>query len=358
MARFGREILRRLVYLMPEHEWVIVLDGRYAVLPFELPRSEVVRVPVSSHHPPGMLVYLEYWLPLVAEKKRTSALLSPDGWSPLTLKLPVVPVIHDINFERQPSWIAWHWRHLYRFYFPRITHKAYHIFTVSDFSRKELTEIYGLKTSSVTVVPNGAADIFRPLTREDKKLARGRFSGGRPYVLVPTSLHPRKNASNVLKAYQKVLKDNPTFPSLLFTGGILWSDSRLESEIRHLQDSGKIVMLGLLSERDMALAVGGAEAVLYVSLYEGFGLPVIEAQAAGVPVLTSSSSALPETGGDGCLYANPENPEEIAEKLIALCSDEILRQSLVEKGFHNVRRYSWDKTAGIMAETFNKLFAA
>lgn len=355
MARFGREVFSRLVNLIPEDEWVVVVDGRNAILPFSLPRTEVVKIPFSSHNPLGMLLYLEYWLPRIAREKQAEAFFSPDGWSPLSLKIPVVPVIHDINFERRPEWIARHWRHLYRYYFPRLAKRARHVFTVSEFSRRELMEMYHLRSSSITITPNAPSSIFRQLTEEEIQQARNRFSDGKPYLLVPTSLHPRKNVYNVLRAYQKALCKKHDLPLLLFTGGKLWSNNRLSKEIQHLQRVGKIKMGGVFTEADMALAVGGAEAVVYLSLYEGFGLPVVEAQAAGVPVLTSSTSALPEVGGDGCLYADPENPEEISNKIVALCCDKELRESLVERGLKNIERFSWDKTAQVLASTLKSL---
>jgi glycosyltransferase involved in cell wall biosynthesis len=356
MARFGREVFTRLVHLLPEDEWVVVVDGRNAILPFILPRTEVVKIPISSHNPLGMLLYLEYWIPRIAQEKQAEALFSPDGWSPLSLKIPIVPVIHDINFERRPEWIAWHWRHLYRFYFSRLAKSAQHVFTVSDFSRRELMEVYGLNPSSVTVAFNAPSTDFRSLNEDEKQKVRNRYSNGQPYVLVPTSLHPRKNVNNVLKAYDKALSMKADLPMMIFTGGKLWSDSRLDYEIGQLRKKGKLKMLGIINHEEMTLALGAAEAVIYMSLYEGFGLPVVEAQAAGVPVLTSCTSALPEVGGEGCLYADPENPDDIAEKIITLYYDNELRKSLIEKGLKNVGRYNWNKTAHVMATVLKDLF--
>lgn len=350
MARFGREMLSRLAELMHEAEWVVVVDGLSAELPFTLPRSRVEHVPVSSHHPPGMLLYLEYWLPRVARETGAEAFLSPDGWTPLSLKIPTFPVIHDINFERNPEWIALHWRFLYRYYFPRIARKAQHVFTVSDFSSKELSALYALPPDKLTVTPNASSEVFRPLSDEEKCEARLRFNDGKPYLLVPTTLHPRKNVLNVLRAYRKALRINPELPLLLFTGGTLWSNDTLEKEIRFLQDQGKLKRAGLLSEREMAWATGGAEAVIYLSLYEGFGLPVVEAQAAGVPVLASGTTALPETGGGGCLYADTQDTDDIAEKLLKICDDHTLRKRLTDEGLINLNRFSWDSSARTMAE--------
>ncbi|MCX7768576.1 MAG: hypothetical protein N2110_06095, partial [Flavobacteriales bacterium] len=151
MARFGRELLFRVQQSLSDHQWIVALDGRHSRLPYQLPNVREVRLPVSADNPPGMLAYLEFWLPLTARRWRVQAIFGPDGWLPLTTRLPLLPVIHDLNFEVEPRWVAPHWRHLYRLYFPRIATRSHRILTVSEFSRQAIHTLYRVNYEKINV---------------------------------------------------------------------------------------------------------------------------------------------------------------------------------------------------------------
>lgn len=349
MARFGRELLWRLPDRLPNCRWTVVLDGEQSQLPAPHPALQVVHAPVSADNPVGMLFYLEYWLPRLAQKLGANAIFSPDGWTPLRTPLPTLPVIHDLNFEVEPRWIPFHWRHLYRLYFPRLARRAHQLVTVSQFSSHEIQKLYAVPSEKISVVYNAPSTHFKPIPLNLKKQARVEFADGNPYFFVPLGFHPRKNVKKILNAWENALRADPGLPLLVLAGRPLWADTGLKKQVQKLQMQNWLKLCPSLAEEALARAVGGAEAVLYLSLYEGFGLPIVEAQAAGVPVLTSATSAMPEVGGDACLYADPKNVEDMAQKMLQIWHDDALRRTLSEKGLRNAQLFRWEDSAGILA---------
>lgn len=358
MARFGRELLFRVQQCLSDHQWIIAMDGLHSRLPYRLPNVREVRLPISADNPIGMLVYLEFWLPLTARRWGAQAIFAPDGWLPLTSGIPLIPVIHDLNFEVEPSWIAWHWRHLYRFYFRRIASKAHRIVTVSEFSRQAIHKLYNVDYENINVVPNAPSDPFRPLSPQKIIEARRRWARGKPYIIAPAALHHRKNVRRLLVAYRKALAQNPDLPILVLTGGELWPDRETKALLNELTRNHQAVMVGPLSDDEIALAMGGAEATVYLSLYEGFGLPVVESGACGVPVVASDIPPLREVGDEYCYYVNPYNIDEIAEKILLCISDKNLKEKARHCSLKIREKFSWDKSAQQLIRIFLHFSAA
>jgi len=276
MTRFGREILSRVIAETPEIEWFIVLDGKKSRLPFEAPNLKVLHAPISADNPLGMVIFLEYWITKYCKKTRADFYFSPDGWTPLTLKIPAIPSIHDVNFEVNPRWLPYYWSLLYHLYFKNAARKAIKILTVSEFSKNEIVKYFGVPRDKILVIYNAPCSDFRVLKPEEKNLVRRRFSCGQPYFLAPTMFHPRKNIAILLEAYAMLLEKNENIPMLLFTGGSLWPDQKTKIIYRKLCKKNKVHMLDILDQEEISMIFGAAEAVIYISKYEGFGLPVVD----------------------------------------------------------------------------------
>jgi len=174
------------------------------------------------------------------------------------------------------------------------------------------------------------------------------------YLLYLGTLQPRKNISRLLNAFKQV---SELFPSvkLVLAGGKGWLFSQIQQEIDRLQLHEQVFLPGFIPENDKAALLSGAEAFLFPSLYEGFGLPVLEAMACGTPVLASNTSSLPEVAGDAGLLVDPLNIDAIAAGISTLLTDTARRQSLVEKGYQRASDFSWEKTGAelwkILTET-------
>jgi glycosyltransferase involved in cell wall biosynthesis len=185
---------------------------------------------------------------------------------------------------------------------------------------------------------------FKPSTDErKKKMFINKFNVHLPFFFYSGSLSPRKNMLNLLKAFLLINAEIPH--NIYFTGGDSWRDNDVS---RFIKDNGlenRVVRLGYLSEEELVIAYSLAECYLYPSLYEGFGLPILEAQACGCPVLTSTVSSCPEIAGNAALLVDPNSPKSIAQAMMRIISEKGLRRDLQNKGFKNCARYSWRRAA-------------
>ncbi|MCA9947246.1 MAG: glycosyltransferase family 4 protein, partial [Anaerolineales bacterium] len=174
-----------------------------------------------------------------------------------------------------------------------------------------------------------------------------------PYLLYLSTLQPRKNLVRLIQAYAASGLPH----QLVLAGKPGWLSDPILSEISNLQSpvSNKIILTGFIDENDKAALLSGATAVLYPSLYEGFGFPVLEAQACGTAVLTATTSSLPEVAGEAALLVDPLDTVAITQGMQKLAQDEAYRQELVQRGFKNVKRFSWEETAVQLLQTLEKM---
>ncbi len=236
-------------------------------------------------------------------------------------------------------------RKYYNFFFSRFARKAKRICTVSEFSKSDLSKTYGLNPDIIDVVYNGANEKYIPLEEGEKQLARNKYSEGKPYFLFIGSLHPRKNLENLIKAYNKFIENTNSEINLLIVGAAMWRNDKSLRTLIGQNDKSGIIFTGRLEEHELGSVLASACALTFVPWFEGFGIPVLEAMYAGIPVLTSTETSLPEVGGEAALYAYPGNIEEIASQMNLLANNAELRTKLIEKNQEQKKKFSWDKTA-------------
>lgn len=257
---------------------------------------------------------------------------------------PSVATIHDLGYhhfpeahpKRQLAYLRWSTRHNGR--------RARRIIADSEATKQDLIHLDGIPTDKIDVIYPGVDPALQPVTDEGMMTAVLRKHNiTPPYLLTLSTLQPRKNLVRLIQAYaasglphQLVLAGKPGWLSQ----PILEVISNQSSVI-----SEKIVVTGFVDEVDKAALLSGATAVLYPSLYEGFGFPVLEAQACGTAVLTATTSSLPEVAGNAALLVDPLDTAAISQGMQTLVNDKNLRQTLVQKGFENVRRFRWEETA-------------
>jgi glycosyltransferase involved in cell wall biosynthesis len=217
----------------------------------------------------------------------------------------------------------------------------------SQATKTDLIRAYGVEGGKVHVVYLGRDEALAPV-REESILARARARYGiaGPYLLYVGTLQPRKNLARLVEAFGR-LRVDPTFAGvqLAFAGKRGWLYDDLFALVGRLDLEGRVLFPGYVEEGDLSALYSGALAFLFPSLYEGFGIPVLEAQACGVPVMTSNNSSLPEVAGDAALLVDPHDVDAIAAAMARLATDEALRAELVRRGFENVKRFSWEKCA-------------
>ena len=360
---FTYETLQRITRDHPEHRFVFIFDRPYSKEFIFSDNITPVVAGFPTRHPILWLLWFELVIPRILRKYKADIFFSPDGF--LSLRTPVksVPVIHDISFVHRPKDVPFAARIFYNFFFPKYARKAYRICTVSVHSQKDIHRTWNIARSIIRVVYNGANPAYQPLNREEIHAVREKYSGGKPYFLYVGSLHPRKNVGNLLKAYEQFIRKTGSDVRMVVVGEQMWKKSVNRDAKRVMRknedhdsrityhDSGgdnlssSIIYTGRLEPNELRLVMGGALALTFVPWFEGFGIPVVEAMSAGVPVLTSNITSLPEVGGDTVLYTDPGSVDQIAEGMITLAADEDLRNNLISKGLNRSKSFTWDKTA-------------
>lgn len=235
--------------------------------------------------------------------------------------------------------------------------RATHIITISESTRRDVIQLFGVPPSRVTAIYCGVSDHFQPPERA--ALERFRSERGLPerFLLYLGTLEPRKNVPNLIRAYARLRERRTDAPPLVLAGGRGWKDAEVFALIESLGLSSSVVLPGYVPATELPLWYGAALAFVYPSRYEGFGLPVLEAMACGTPVVTSNSSSLPEVVGDAGLLIEPNNVDLLADALERVTSDESLRGTLSLAGRTRAALFRWDRMASETIETYERLGA-
>lgn len=344
VARFTYEVIRRIITDHPEDTFILIFDRPFD--PIFVQGDNVIPVVIGppTRHPLLWYCWFEYRIPVVLNKYKADVFLSPDTYGSLRTKVPTILVSHDIAYKHYPEHIPWLTRKYYQYYFPKFHQTAHHIIAVSKATKKDIIESYGISKDRITVAYNGQREGFYPLSDEEKAKMRDKYSGGKPYFIYVGSIHPRKNISNLVKAYDEYRSISSKDYKLLLAGRWAWNTGQISQTIQNSTYRNDIIILPRVDDGIPKL-IGAAHCLMYVSLLEGFGIPIVEAMQCEVPVITSDRSSMPEVAGDAALLANPEDPQEIARLMLRLDSDIDLRHSLVEKAKQNIDRFSWEETS-------------
>jgi len=367
---FMYENLKRLTMNHPEHQFYFIFDRPYNPDFIFADNIRPIVVGPPTRHPVLWYLWFEWRLPRILKRCGADMFFSPDGYLSLRSRIPAMTTIHDINFAHRPKDLPFFTRHYYNYFFPRFARKARIITTVSEYSKKDIQQTYQIDQDKIKVVYNGANSAYTPLPDAKKKEVKARYTDGHDYFLFIGSIHPRKNLDNLIKAYDRFIERTGSETRLVIVGTRMWkatSDKRYETSKESVNlgsicttkianeqnklDSSPLasrlspLFLGRLDPEPLRDVLGAALALTFVPWFEGFGIPVLEAMYSGVPVLTSTETSLPEVGGEAVLYAHPGDIDQIADQMQVLAEEPMIREELIQKGFGQKDRFSWDLTA-------------
>jgi glycosyltransferase involved in cell wall biosynthesis len=283
---------------------------------------------------------------------RFDVFFAPNFVPPPTRAPRLVLTVHDLAFRLFPE-TAPHSTRRWLARLDQALQRAAAVIAVSEATRDDLTRLYGVPSECITVVPHGVDQtVFRPSPEARIAEVRAVFGIEGPYLLYLGGIEPRKNLARLVEAFGLLLRGAGAGGLMLVVagGGVEWNpegSGGLEAALRTAAPGvrERIILTGYVAEADKVALLGGAKALVYPSLYEGFGLPALEAMACGTPVLTSNVSALPEVVGPAGLLVDPRDTEAIAEGMRRLCEDEGLRARLREEGLARSGRFTWTETA-------------
>lgn len=355
---FTVNTISRLIKNHPEAEFMILCDKNFTEDYFNYPNARKYHVFPALRHPLLYIWYLEAILPGFLRKHRPDLLVSMEGFSSLLSATRQMPVLYDINFEHQPQDLALKNRLYFRFFFRRFVKKAVRVATISEYSKQDIASFYHISADKIDNVSCGINGNFSPLTDEEKMATRQQFSEGMPYFFFVGSMHPRKNIKRLIEAYTLFRRQSGAAVKLLLAGAIWWSKSTIEEAYNSSPYKNDIVFTGRLSEEDLKKVLGSALALSFVPIFEGFGLPIVEAFQSEVPVICSNTTSMPEVAGEAAVLVDPFKVESIAEGMQKMYEDAGLRLRLLALGRLQKNKFTWDNTALLFWESIVKAVEA
>ncbi len=300
---------------------------------------------LTTERAPGRILWEQIVAPVATTRTHLDVLFCPVNVVPLASPVPSVVTVHDLAFLAYPE--AFHATK--RRYLTAMTHlsvrRARHIIAVSAHTRDDLVHYFDVRPERITVIPNAADERYRPADTPDA-LTRFKAAHNLPdrFILFVGTREPRKNLRRLIEAFA-LLSDNDSRVKLVIVGASGWLTSDLAPLVQLHGLSSRIVFMGYVPDDDLPHWYQAATVFCYPSLYEGFGLPVLEAMACGVPVVTSRTSSLPEVTGDAALLADPTDVRGLASALQSVLADDARRQAMSEAGIARSHVYSWEQTA-------------
>ncbi|OFX50720.1 MAG: glycosyltransferase [Bacteroidetes bacterium GWA2_30_7] len=342
---FSYESLKRITQKHTEHQFIFIFDRPFDESFIFSNNIIPVKIAPQSRHPFLWYLWFEISVPKILSKFKADLFFSPDGFLSTKTYIPSVPAIHDINFAHRPEDLPYLVRNYYNYFFPIYALKAKRIITVSEYSKSDISSTYKVNPDKIDVVYNGVNSAYKPLNEETKKQTIEKLTGGSPYFIFIGALHPRKNVARLIKAFDLFRKETALGFKLVIIGDKMFKNQDIEEAFNNMKFKEDIVFTGRQAINELHKILGSAYAMTFVPYFEGFGIPIIEAMACDVPVITSNVTSMPEVGGDAVLLSDPFSVEYIKNCMVKIANDNELRNKLIIKGRERINKFSWDKTA-------------
>ena len=353
IARYIRETLIRIVAAHPDDEFHFLFDRAYDDQFIFGPNVIPHVLSPPARHPFLWYLWYEWAVPRALKKIQPDVFYSGDMYLSLKTLVPTVMVSHDLNFEHHPEFLPSLVARYFRHFCPQYHKRADQLIAVSETTKQDIIDTYGIPTSKITVATNATPGGFAPMSPDEKNKIKNQFTASQPYLLFVGSLHPRKNLARLLTAYDK-FKSTGHPHKLVIYGRKFFKTDKMTSTLKSMTHTSEVLFLDS-TDLSVPEAMGAATALCYPSLFEGFGIPILEAFAAEVPVITSNVSSMPEVAGEAALLVDPKSTDDIARAMSRLVTDPQLAKTLIEKGRSRKTLFSWDNSAGLIYEALTQV---
>ncbi len=345
IGRFTHEILSRITRKHPEHEFIFFFDRPYdKQFVYASNVTPVVLFP-PARHPFLYFWWFEWSVANALKKYKADLFLSTDGYNVLNSTTPSVLVIHDIawfHFHDAMNTIGMKY---HQYFVPKFAHKAAQLIGVSEYTKADLIKSFDINPSKINVVYNAPSNGFKPLTDETIQQIRNQYTNGKPYLLYVGAMHPRKNVSNLLNAYDRYRSLSDSDMPLLIVGRKAWATSDIEDAYENLQFKHDVLFTNRVPEATLHQITASAYCMVYIPFFEGFGLPIVESMSCSVPVITSDCTSMPEVGGQAAMYTDPNSIISISDAIIRMTTDKNLYASHKQLSIPQASKFNWDKSA-------------
>ncbi len=351
---FTYESLRRITRDHPQDHFIFVFDREFEEdFIFSDNITPVILSP-QARHPFLYYLWFEFSVTHLLKDLKPDLFLSPDGYLSLRTDTKQLGVIHDINFRHHPEDLPFMERKYYNYFFPKYAHKATRLATVSAFSKNDIVNEFGITPSKIDIVYDGVNELFGPVASLEREAIKGKYTNGADYFVFVGALHPRKNISRLMQAFDGFKDMYSGSAKLVIVGEKMWWTPEIENNYNALKFKGDVVFTGRLSQEELSRVIASSIAMVYVTYFEGFGIPILEGFQCETAVITSNLTAMPEVAGDSALLVDPFSVESIKGAMLLLAKDEPLRKALIEKGKIRKQKFSWNKTAALLWESVEK----
>lgn len=348
MSRYIYETVCVMASAHPEDTFYLFFD-RFTGIDFGFPPNvRCVVVPWHARHPVLWYWWFEIALPVYFRWYKIQVFYSGECYLSLRSKVPTVMVVHDLAYLHYPEHVPDTSIAYFRKYVPRYIKRTDRLITVSEYVRHDLSSRFGVPADRITVAGNAVN--YQTTGAGDDQEKPG-FE--KPYFLYVGALQPRKNIVNLIRAFSLFNKKQNHKYSLVLAGRMAWKTDQIKNAVR---DNPDVIYLGPVSESKKISLIKGAVCVTYISLFEGFGIPILEAMSLGTPVITSSVTSMPEVAGDAALTVDPQNIDQISEAMEKISADRSLRDELVNRGFKRCGHYSWQASGRAVYEQIKQAF--
>lgn len=351
--------LQTLFATHPDHEYVLYTEEE---IDFDVPQNAEVHVCIVPYNRDDLLrkwVWEKYLLPVEVHKDGCDVLVSMYQSATITKGVRHVMVVHDIIPEILPHYLD-NWRK--KFYWKSVRaaiRAADHLVTVSSYTRDDIVKHLAIDTAKITPSLIGVDPRFHEVVT-DKEMARvfKKYKLPQEYLYCGGGLEVRKNVERVVRAYADLIVENADVPDLVISGTLLPQLAPLvtdvEALVHKLEIGGRVHIIGFVAQEDLPALYAGAKLFLFLSMYEGFGMPVLEAMSVGTPALVTRETSLPEVGGDTVIYAQ-ESQEDLNRQIREILADDEMREQFGRRALERSKEFTWKKfVADVIGATTSK----
>ena len=343
IGRFTHEICKRMVENNPDVEFHFLFDrpfhDSFIYGPNVIPH---VLFP-PARHPILWYLWFEWAIPKKLDQIRADCFLSPDGFLSLSTEVPSMLVTHDLAFEHYPEHIPKSHLRFLKKYSSRYHHKADKVACVSEYTRHDVIEAYNVPKEKTFVAYNSSSISIYSSSTDKKNQIKSKWTNGQDYFLYLGAIHPRKNVHRLIKAYELFKSKTSSQTKLIILGRMAWKTEAVNKAIYKSGYKDDIVSIPFA--KDITPILGAAKCLCYPSLFEGFGIPILEAFHLAVPVITSNVTSMPEVAGEAAILVDPTDVKDMSSALERIDNDRLLRHELIKKGKKQKLKFSWDKSA-------------
>ena len=348
------EIFSRLVKQYPKHRFIFIADKGFDARQFTSKNSTTIIIGAPAKNPLLLQYRLNYKIPSLLRKHKADIFISAGGYCSLRSKVPQCVIVSDLSFLKQSKFYSGSWLRYFKSNTAKFLTKAKTIITTSQFLKNEIVDHYKIAADKIYVGYRGINENFKPTFWQQKDVVKQTYTEGLEYFLYSGPIHPQQNLVTLLKAFSFFKKRQKSNMQLIIASTAAVTDKELIKSLGSFKYRNEAKIFDQLPDETMAKITAAAYALVYPSLHQVFAWSVTEAMQSETPVITGSTAEAKEIYSDAVLYINPDDFNDIAEKMMLLFKDENKGFELIAKGRQRAALYQWHKTTAVIWEAIVK----